>query len=340
MTAIRQPTIVWLLVIGGCLLAPQAQAATTCTSTSTDLNFGPVNGTTAINGQATITIRCNTTGLTAISSVRVRMCLHLGDGSNGIGFFNPRRMTNAQGDPMNFQLYRNSAHTQIWGSTSIPAIPTPLLLDFEYSTGIFTGSGETSAVIHGQVPVQSGLSAGNFTNPFIDNHTRLDYRAAEGLILFPPAYPASCTSGGISGGTIRFPFTVRANVPNRCTIAAASDLDFGNTPGFITTDHDRTSTISLSCTNRTAWNVALDNGQNAIGNVRRMRLGATSQYVAYELYRNPGRTQRWGATIGSDTLTGTGNGSTQNQTVFGRVAAPQTVPAGEYRDVVTVTVTY
>lgn len=340
MISIRRAAVACLLVAAGWLATGAAQAATTCVASGTDLNFGAVAGTAPVNAQATVTIRCDTTGLTAISSVRVRMCLHLGDGVNGTGFFNPRRMINAQGDPMNFQMYRDSARTQIWGSSSIPAIPTPQLIDFEYGTGVLTGSGETSVLIYGRVPAQSGLSAGNFSNPFTDTHTRLDYRAAEGLILFPPAFPASCISGGISGGTARFPFTVRANVLGHCAITAASHLNFGSAPGLLAANRDETSTISLSCTNRTPWNMALNNGQNAVGTTRRMRLGSSSSHVAYELYRNAERTQRWGATIGNDTATGNGTGAAQTVTVYGRVAAPQTVPAGSYRDVITVTVTY
>lgn len=91
---------------------------------------------------------------------------------------------------------------------------------------------------------------------------------------------------------------------------------------------------------RTAWNVSLNDGQNVSGSTRRMRLGATGNYVTYELYRDPARTQRWGVTTGSDTVPGTGTGSAQNLTVYGRVPASQTVPAGSYSDVVTITVTY
>ncbi|RUY19730.1 spore coat U domain-containing protein, partial [Mesorhizobium sp. M7A.F.Ca.US.001.04.2.1] len=57
-------------------------------------------------------------------------------------------------------------------------------------------------------------------------------------------------------------------------------------------------------------------------------------------YRDTGRTQPWGITVGTDTVAGTGNGNVQNLTVYGRVP-PQTTPAaGVYTDTVAITVTY
>lgn len=43
---------------------------------------------------------------------------------------------------------------------------------------------------------------------------------------------------------------------------------------------------------------------------------------------------------GVDTLSGTGNGTTQTVTVYGRAPAPQLPIAGAYTDTVTVSITY
>ena len=53
-------------------------------------------------------------------------------------------------------------------------------------------------------------------------------------------------------------------------------------------------------------------------------LNGTNQ-LAYSLFRDAGRTQNWGQTIGTDTTTGTGTGANQTLTIYGRVPA-QTVP--------------
>ncbi|MFX5809037.1 spore coat protein U domain-containing protein, partial [Acinetobacter baumannii] len=52
------------------------------------------------------------------------------------------------------------------------------------------------------------------------------------------------------------------------------------------------------------------------------------------------RSNNWGSTIGTDTVTGTGSGLTQTLTVYGQIAAAQTPLAGAYSDTVTVTLTY
>jgi len=337
MTGHRSFAGIALLLALLCWPAQRAQAATTCTASAGNLAFGSVNGAANADTTAGITITCNTTGLLVLAQVRVRMCLNIGDGVNGGGQFAPRRMTNSFSDALQFQIYRDAARSQVWGTVNNGT--TPLLIDLEYSAPVLGGSGNASATMYGRVPIQAGLAAGGYSNPFTGNHTLLQYRYSETLIG-TPQYPTSCTSGGTGGSTTTFPFTASATVPNNCSIASADNLEFGSVAGTIGTDRDQTSTLTFTCTGRTAWNVGLDNGQNASGNTRRMRLGASSNYVTYELYRDAARTQRWGTTLGTDTVAGTGSGSAQSLTVHGRVPATQAVPAGLYRDVVTVTVTY
>jgi spore coat protein U-like protein len=65
--------------------------------------------------------------------------------------------------------------------------------------------------------------------------------------------------------------------------------------------------------------------------------GAT---INYSLYTDSGRTTVWGNTIGTNTVAGTGSGSSQGLTVFGRIP-PQTTPApATYSDSIIATVTY
>ena len=68
----------------------------------------------------------------------------------------------------------------------------------------------------------------------------------------------------------------------------------------------------------------------------------SGNYVTYELYRDGGRSLRWGTTVNADTFAGSGNGNDQNVTVYGRVtpAALQNVAADSYSDTVNITVTY
>jgi spore coat protein U-like protein len=275
-----------------------------------------------------------------LANAKVRMCLNIGDGANGIGYFNPRRMTNSFGEPLNFQLYTDAARSQIWGSRGNPNVPTPQFSDFDYSVPLLGGSQMKMFTIYGRIPAQT-LIAGSYSNPFTGIHTSLEYRYNETL-LGTASYPASCISGGIGGATVSgaFPFTATATVAPNCRAYTTTDLDFGSISGLITSNTDQTSTISMTCTGRTAWNVGLNNGLNASGNIRRMRLGTTANHVDYELYRDSARIDRWGNTIGTDTVPGTGTGAAQTLTVHGRLPAAQNAPAGSYSDTITVTVTY
>jgi spore coat protein U-like protein len=58
------------------------------------------------------------------------------------------------------------------------------------------------------------------------------------------------------------------------------------------------------------------------------------------MFRDSARTLNWSNTVGSDTLSSTGNGNAQLSNMFGRLAAGQVVPVGAYSDTIIVTVTY
>lgn len=334
----RLPLFVVLALAALFCLPQPARAATTCTASATPLAFGTVTGASSVDNTATVTITCNTTGLSLLSTVRVRMCLNIGAGVNGAGQTVPRRMTNGFNDAMQFQIYRDSARSQIWGDRTIAATPNWLPIDLEYQVLVLGAGGSATATLFGRVPAQTGLAAGPHSNPFTGSHTRLEYRYAE-AVIGTPSYPTSCISGGGGGSTVTFPFTASATVPSNCTISGATPLAFGTVAGAISANRDQASTLTFACTGRTAWNVGLGNGQNASGTTRRMILGS-NDYVTYELYRDSNRTQRWGTTIGTDTQPGTGTGAAQSLTIYGRVPAPQTPRPGNYRDTVTVTVTY
>lgn len=320
-------------------LIPAAQAATSCTTTPSNLVFGSVsmNATGSFNtvdSTATVGVACSTAGLSLLANARVRMCLNIGAGTKGGGQTNPRRMLNSFSDTLQFQIYRDAARSLIWGDSASGG--TPVMIDLEYSVPLLGGSGSTSATLYGRIPAQSGLAEGNYDNPFTGTHTRLDYRYNEQLLGTPP-WPTSCTSGGDGGGSITFPFTASATVPASCVITLANDLAFGSVPGLITSNNDQSTSFDFTCTGRTAWGIGLDNGLNSSGSTRRMRQGTTANYVQYELYTDSGRSTRWDT---SSVVTGTGSGNSQTLTIYGRVPSGQSAPAGNYSDTVTITVTY
>lgn len=319
--------------------AAPAQAATSCTASMTNLSFAATTGA-QVDATATLSITCSTGALSLLARARVNMCVSIFSGTDGGGALAPRRMVNSFGDPIQMQFYTDSARSQIWGARGDATAPNYLPLQFDYEVPLLGGSQTLTATLYGRIPAQTALNAGNYANRFTAAaDTRIEFQFAEALLGTPPM-PASCISGGSTGTPSSFPFTASGSVPNTCTLSPkpVPDLAFGSVPGIIAANLDRTTAIGLTCTGRTAWQLGIGNGLNASGNVRRMR-SAAGLFVPYELYRDSGRSQRWGTTLGSDTVAGTGTGAAQSQTVYGRVA-PQTATPGSYSDTVVVTVTY
>jgi spore coat protein U-like protein len=130
-------------------------------------------------------------------------------------------------------------------------------------------------------------------------------------------------------------FNVTATVLTTCAASAGGDLAFGN---YSAAQIDATTTVSVTCTSGGSYTVGLNDGANFSTPNRRM-LHGTVDYLNYELYKETGRTNRWG-NAGGELVSGTGSGSAQSLTVYGRLPAAQTLIAGAYTDLITVTVTY
>lgn len=132
-------------------------------------------------------------------------------------------------------------------------------------------------------------------------------------------------------------FTVTATIAKNCSVTA-TNLAFGNYRGALI---NSTSTISVTCTNTTSYNVGLNAGMAAGATViNRSMTGPAAALLHYKLFSNSGYSANWGNTVGTDTLPGTGNGATQPLTVYGQTPAGQFVLPGSYTDTITVSVTY
>lgn len=322
---IAVPLFACALVVRG------ASAATSCSVTSmSDLAFGAVDPSgTLVDTTATLNYQCSFSGF--LTGAAVSLCFNIGAGSGGTGYA-PRTMK-AGSEAMNFQIYSDPARSQVWGSSTAPGLPA-VTAQMQFPVSIIGGSTQNGTLkLYGRVPAgQTGLAVGAYSSMFSGNAAQMTFGASEGFLSVPP-YP-SCTASGSDN----FDFQASASVASRCQIGTASDMNFGSAPSNFAANIDQLSTITMTCTRNTAWQVGLDNGQNALGTTRRM--AGAAGYVAYELYRNNARNQRWGTTVNTDTLTGSGTGVAQGLTVYGRVAPQAPMPAGAYSDKITVTVTY
>lgn len=153
-------------------------------------------------------------------------------------------------------------------------------------------------------------------------------------------------AGAASAATVTDTMGVQITITDGCSVDVAStanDLDFGTYSLLdATIDASSSNVISVTCTSGATYDIGLDAGLNAgsPGDTTTRRMNNGSNYVAYDLFQAANGTTHWGDTVGSDTLHDTGSGTAQTYTVYGRVLAQTTPPAGTYNDTVTVTVTY
>lgn len=139
---------------------------------------------------------------------------------------------------------------------------------------------------------------------------------------------------------------VTASVAANCSISTAP-VAFGAydpVSANASTALNGTGTVNVTCTSGASTTVTLGQGSNAntgstdAAPARRMKDSGTN-FLAYSLYSDTGRTTVWGNTAGTGQAS-TGTGSQVALTVYGAVAAGQNVPAGNYSDTVVATVTF
>ncbi|AWH19568.1 spore coat protein U [Stenotrophomonas sp. ZAC14D2_NAIMI4_7] len=338
-----------LLMVASLSLATPAWATATCTATANPtLPFNNVNSGAAApsTGTLNITVNCTTAALSLLATTGVRVCVGIGAGSGGGTPASGRTMTTSSGDSLNFQIYNNASYSQATGL--LPrGTPPAQELTMTYNVPLLTGgSGAQTTQLFAQIPANQTLASGNYSSSFSGANVVLTWAWNE-VLLGNATVPATCNGGatGTNSASAAFSFTATATVLPQCGSYVTTAMNFGNVTGSIAANIDQTARLTLTCLKNTAYQVSLDNGQNnpTGTSTRRMRttVAGTSYYLGYELYRDAGRSQRWGNTLTVDTVGGVGTGAAQQLTIYGRVppVAGQP-PAGTYSDVINVTITY
>ena len=142
-------------------------------------------------------------------------------------------------------------------------------------------------------------------------------------------------------------FQVTAAVQKTCQLQSVNNLTFANYDTMAASATTSTTTFQFRCNKNTAYQIAIDNGthygQGSVATDRSMQGNVTTTaYLSYELYRDSGYSQAWGATLGTNTLNGTAaNNSWTTTTIYGSIPAGQDVISQSYTDAtVTITVNY
>jgi spore coat protein U-like protein len=167
--------------------------------------------------------------------------------------------------------------------------------------------------------------------------------AASLALVAAASFPLAAKAGTGSGSA-----SVSAAVVNNCVFGSNS-VDFGNYDAVSANKLSALSangTVNVTCTAGDAYSISADAGSNgshaAAGFTRAMSYttgggSPTTYYLSYELYTDGALSTVWNT---SNTLSGTGTGSTQAITFYGKVGAGQAVPAASYADTVNLSITF
>lgn len=165
---------------------------------------------------------------------------------------------------------------------------------------------------------------------------RLRRATAAAALALLVTVPALAGSGGGS-------FQVGATILVACNVSG-TNLNFGGNLDPLATSGpvDTSSNLQVVCTNTTPYSVALNAGLNAGGGsnfgARAMKSGNNT--LPYQLYLDTGHATVWGDGASSGVYHGTGTGSSQSLTIYGRLPSLNGVAPGTYSDTVTVTISY
>ena len=305
-------------------LFPSLAWAQSCSFSVTNMNFGLIDTLSGTPATSTATVTMNCNGAILLQQ-RILICPHLGAGTGGASSAAARQMLSGA-NSLNYQLYSDSGHSVVWGSYNwaYASRPPPLSLTLN-----ILGAASGTATIYGLVPGgQSTAVPGTYLATFSGAHVEFRYLYSNG---------SSCNTG--TGSTAADPtFTINATIPANCLVAT-QNIDFGP-KGVLDANVDATGQVTVTCTPSTAYTVSLNGGTTG-GTPTNRKMSKGAERVTYGLYKDLARSQPWGdaGTPGS-TVAGTGTGTAQALTVYGRVSPQATPSAGVYTDTVVVTITY
>jgi spore coat protein U-like protein len=302
---------------------PTHAAPISCGFTITNLSFGTVDLTLNTAFDITATLSANCTG---DAGVVVRVCPNINAGSGGTTTGSPRFMLSGS-DKLNFDLYQDASRTVVWGSYlwaySSYTAPT---IDITLNGG---GAGSASATIYGRISAgQQVLPPGSYSSSFSGSNTQIAYAAASS---------GTCAAIGNTNATSAS-FTTSAGYSATCSVSAAT-LSFGST-GVLSATLDGATSLTTTCSATTPYTIGLDGGNAGASDPAQRKMSNGGAQITYGLYQNAARSQPWGNNTGTNTIAGTGTGSGQALTVYGRVPAQTTPAPGTYSDSIIATLTY
>ena len=141
-------------------------------------------------------------------------------------------------------------------------------------------------------------------------------------------------------GTATANMSVSATVPATCTITT-TDMNFGSYNSTQASSTLAQATITATCSSGTNATVSLNSGANSGGGLQRKLKTSGNQVLDYNIFTDGDYGTVWGDGTGATVSIGLdSNGTPETLTAYGAIPPNQSVPVGNYADVVTATITY
>ena len=296
------------------LIVSTSALAQTCTVSMPTIAFGSVNvlAGAAINTTTTVSVTCS-----GGTSAGQRVCISIGAGSANDA--TSRQLTGPSSTKSRFNLYTNSTHTTLWGSWQTGYDTAGVQLDTAQNS-------TTNATVYAQFfGSQQTALVGSYSSIFTSNP----------FIQYGIKGSTSCPTGSKTASTSS---SATATVVSSCNVSA-TNINFGSI-GLLTSNTDATGTVTIQCNSTLPYTVSLNGGISGATDPTQRKMAFSSTNIIYGLYRDSARSLPWGATVGTNTASGTGTGASQNLTVYGRIAPQATPKPGAYTDTIVVTVGY
>lgn len=320
-----------------CVLGADARADT-CSITPQNFVFPSISSISGVDvyASANFKVTCSWTNFAGTLLLpNATVCLYLGAGTNSSSTVTNPRQIGSGAMRANYNIYTDATYApaKIWGGWSGTSTPTPITFTLTKTGGV--GTLEQNISLFARLSADAtlaGLAVGPDNLNFIS-----DFGAGSSLMQY--FFFATGTGACTLGPTMPIPFRVSASVINDCNINIGN-LVFPNST-LLTSNVRTTASMAVQCSNSTPYRIALSAGTNGSGaTARRMRNLSTTELLSYQISTSLDGAS-WGDGTGGTTIfSGTGNGGTQTQTVYGMVPAQSTPSPGDYKDTVTATVSF